>query len=268
MTDHSVIRIICIGDIVGQPGRKVLANELPRLRAQYHPHFVVANVENAASGSGITFSVYEELVNMGIDAMTSGNHIYSKQEFVKKIDQFTRVIRPYNFPRNNPGVGYRIYERDGINIGIINLIGRVFMGQSECPFHHAIEAIEALSQHTNIILVDIHAETTSEKKAMAFYLDGKVSCVFGTHTHVQTADEWIMENHTAAITDLGMTGSMNSVLGVNKDIVINRFLTQMPHRFETSKAFPWMVNAIYLEIDPKSGHAIKIERILRTIDHD
>ena len=250
------LRFVCIGDIVGQPGRKVLARQLPEIRETYNPHFVIANVENSASGSGITFSVYSE------------NHIFSKQEFVKKIDQFTRVIRPLNFPKNNPGVGYRLFEKNGAKIGVINLIGRVFMGHSDCPFHAVIEAIEVLSKETKTIIVDLHAETTSEKKAMSFYLDGKVSCVFGTHTHVQTADEWIMENNTAAITDIGMTGSMNSVLGVDKDIIISRFLTQMPQRFETSKALPWMVNGIYLEVDPLTGHAQKIERILRTVDHD
>jgi metallophosphoesterase (TIGR00282 family) len=266
--NDSVIRLICIGDIVGQAGRRVLAHQLPNLRSTYSPHFIVANVENSSNGSGITWNVYEELVNMGIDIMTGGNHIFAKQEFAKKIDQFTRVIRPLNFPKNNPGVGYRLFQKDHIKVGVINIIGRVFMNQADCPFHAVNDAILDLSQYTNSIIVDFHAETTSEKKAMAFYLDGKVSCVFGTHTHVQTADEWILPGHTAAITDLGMTGSMNSVLGVQKEIVIERFLTQMPRRFETSKEFPWMVNGIYLEIDAITGHATRIERILRTIDHD
>jgi len=264
----TILRVVCIGDIVGKPGRKSLATALPQLRQTYTPDIIVANVENASSGSGLTLSTYQELITMGVDAMTSGNHIFSKRDIIPTMDTLKRLVRPLNFPKGNPGVGYRFFEKNGVKIAIINLIGRVFMGHSNCPFQAITDILDDVKKETNIILVDIHAETTSEKKAMAFYLDGKVSCVFGTHTHVQTADDWIMPSGTSAITDIGMTGSMNSVIGVKKEIVITRFLTQMPERFETSTEFPWMVNGIYLEIDTQTGQTIKIERILKIIRYE
>lgn len=232
------------------------------------PNFILANAENAAAGFGLTFKTYDELVSYGIHAFTSGNHIFDKKEIVKTFDAYTRLVRPLNFPNGTPGVGYRIFEVEGHKIAVINLIGRVFMNHSDCPFQAIDALIETIRAETPIILVDFHAEATSEKQAMGYFLDGKVSAVFGTHTHVQTADERILPKGTAYITDLGMTGSLNSILGMEKEPVIKKFFTQMPTRFEATKDYPWMLNGITLSLNPNTGSANDITRVRHIKEHE
>ncbi|MEW6171755.1 MAG: TIGR00282 family metallophosphoesterase [Bacillota bacterium] len=254
------MNILMIGDIVGRCGRRAVKENLPDLRRAFPASLVVANGENAAGGVGITRETAEELFSYGIDVLTGGNHIWDKKESYRFIAEEPRLIRPANYPPSVPGVGYGVFPCDGYNVGIVNLSGRVFMPAVDCPFRKAEEVLAELAPRVNVIIVDFHAETTSEKIALGWFLDGKVTAVLGTHTHVQTADERILPEGTAYITDVGMTGPRDSVIGVKSDIIIDRFLTQLPKRFEVA-AGPFQFNACVVTVDPTTGKALEIERI-------
>ncbi len=255
------VKILFIGDIVGGPGRQAVARELHRLIDRHRIDLVVANGENAAGGFGITEEKARELFSLGIDVLTSGNHVWDKKESFPYIRREERLVRPANYPSEAIGRGSTVVKTaGGINIGILNLEGRVFMNSLDCPFRTADREIAQLKGQTNIIVVDFHAEATSEKVALGWHLDGRVSAVIGTHTHVQTADERILPGGTAYITDAGMTGSFDSVIGVKKELAVERFLTQMPVRFEVAKK-DIRLNGVVIGIDEVGGSALSVERI-------
>ena len=255
------MKVLFIGDIVGEPGRKALRNGLPSLIDKLKIDFVIANAENAAGGFGITKPICEEIFSVGVNILTSGNHIWDKKEAVQYIMEEKRLLRPANYPEEAPGYGSIIAETPaGEKIAVLNLAGRVFMNQLDCPFKTAKTALSKIKKETKVIIVDFHAEATSEKAAIGWFLDGEVSAVIGTHTHVQTADEKILPEGTAFITDVGMTGPINSIIGVKKELVISKFLTQVPVRFETAKGLS-MLSCVVLEIDAETGKAASIERL-------
>ncbi|OPZ86948.1 MAG: hypothetical protein BWY74_03517 [Firmicutes bacterium ADurb.Bin419] len=254
------MNILFIGDIVGNPGRKVAKEMIQKLKRERQIDFCIANGENAAGGSGITYVVAQELYKSGVDAITLGNHTWSKREITNFIDSDKCIVRPANYPEELPGKGSAVIANDKGKIGVLNLMGRVYMDSIDCPFKAAEREIADLKTQVKIIVVDIHAEATSEKCALAWHIDGKVSCVLGTHTHVQTADERILPCGTAFISDVGMTGPHEGIIGVNREIVINKFLTHMPNKFEIAQGSV-QFNAVYLEVDEKTGRTLAIERI-------
>jgi len=255
------VNILFIGDIVGKPGRQAVSRELHRLVDRYNVDVVIANGENASGGFGITAESAKELFACGIHLFTSGNHIWDKKEALEYLKKEERIIRPANYPDGTPGKGSTVVTTPGgIKVGVINLEGRVFMNSLECPFRTADREIAALSESTKVILVDFHAEATSEKTSLGWYLDGRVSAVVGTHTHVQTADERVLTEGTAYITDAGMTGAFDSVIGVRKDEPIYKFLTQLPAKFEVAKK-DLRLNGVVFTIDDASGKALGIERV-------
>ena len=256
------MRVLFIGDIVGKPGREAVKRFIKPLQVEYKVDVTIANAENAAAGKGLTKEIAEELYNQGIQFLTMGNHVWDQREIMNFIDREPRLIRPANYPVGAPGQGYGFIRTLGKKIGVLNLSGRIFLPPLEDPFSGAIRWINQMKQETPIIIVDFHAEATSEKVALGWFLDGKVSAVVGTHTHIQTADARLLEQGTAYITDVGMTGPRDSVLGVKKEIIINRFLTQLPAKFELAKG-PIQINAVLLEIDEESGQTRKIEAIQR-----
>ena len=256
------IRVLFLGDIVGKPGRRAIREYLPDIRDEHSPSLVVANAENAAGGFGLTPPVVDEILGLGLDVLTTGNHIWDKKEIEGEIDSRPYIVRPANYPEGAPGRGYFITEASGVPVGILNLSGRVFMGLMDCPFRIGRALVDEISKSAPVIIVDIHAEATSEKQAMGWFLDGRVSAVIGTHTHVQTADARILPGGTAYISDAGMTGPSESVIGVTKEAVIARFLTQMPVRFETARRHP-QLNGVMLDIDPVSGRALSISTVQR-----
>lgn len=254
--------ILFIGDVCGRPGRRMVRNLLPELRERYQPDFVIANGENAAAGYGITRSTAAELLDSGVDCLTMGNHVWAQKEAYSLLDQDNRILRPANYPQGVPGIGFQVYHTPGAGaIGVLNLLGRVFMDPVDCPFRVGMQAVERLGQQCDALLVDMHAEATSEKCALARYLDGKVTAVLGTHTHVQTADEQILAGGTAFISDVGMTGASDGVIGVKPDVVINRFLTALPARFEVPTGGPTQLNAVVIETGANGRTASHIERI-------
>ena len=256
-----LVKIFFIGDIVGNPGRIAVRELLPDIMQRYAVDIVIANGENAAGGFGITPAIAEELIGLKIDVITSGNHIWDKKEIIDYIKDKKWLLRPANYPEDTPGFGWSIIKTNSnIKIGIVNLCGRVFMDNLDCPFRAAREIIKEIEQETPVIVLDMHAETTSEKAAMGWFLDGSISAVIGTHTHVQTADERILPRGTAFITDAGMTGSINSVIGMQKEIVLERFLTQMPRRFEVATK-DMVLQGVLVSIASKSGKAEAIERV-------
>ena len=260
------MKVLFIGDIVGEPGRKALRNGLPSLIDKQKIDFVIANAENAAGGFGITRLICEELFSVGVNILTSGNHIWDKKEAIQYIMEEKRLLRPANYPDEAPGYGSIIAETPaGEKIAVLNLAGRVFMNQLDCPFKTAKAALSKIKEETRVVIVDFHAEATSEKAAIGWFLDGEVSAVIGTHTHVQTADEKILPEGTAFITDVGMTGPINSIIGVKTELVISKFLTQVPVRFETAKGLS-MLSCVVLEIDTKTGRAVSIERLQLTFN--
>jgi len=261
------MRVLFLGDVVGRPGRRAVASVVSRLRGQRAIDFVVANCENAAGGKGVDPKSAEELRDAGVDVLTSGNHIWQKREIVPYLQENERLLRPLNFAPEAPGVGWTVREagKSGVRVGVINLIGRVFMGQAECPFRSVSALLPRLAGESRVILVDMHAEATSEKVGMGWYLDGRVTAVVGTHTHVQTADEAILPGGTAYLTDAGMCGPETSVLGVRTDRVLERFLTQMPTRFEVASG-PVLVQGLMIDVDPVSGRATAVERIRERLD--
>ncbi|HJQ26096.1 MAG TPA: TIGR00282 family metallophosphoesterase [Blastocatellia bacterium] len=254
------MKVILIGDVVGKPGRRALLANLKRLKTEHEAEFVVANVENAAEGTGVVPKVGDEILGAGVDVMTSGNHIYDKREVIGYIENQPRLLRPANYAPETPGRGVWLGStQSGTPVAVINLQGRVFMPPSDCPFRTADRLVAELSSRARVILVDHHAEATSEKQALGRYLDGRVSAVVGTHTHVQTADEHVLKGGTAYITDLGMTGPYESVIGVQSDLIIGRFLRGMPTRFETATDDAKLCGVV-VEIDERSGKATHIER--------
>lgn len=260
---HS-ISILCIGDIVGEPGRKFLKTYLSKILEEHHIHFTLANIENAAGGFGFTDKVYDELRLLPINAFTAGNHLYDKKEILKNFDRYTLLVRPLNFPAGNPGVGYRIFNLNQTRIAVVNLIGRVFMGFYDCPFQVINRFFPEIREKADIILVDIHAEATSEKQAMGWFLDGKATAVFGTHTHVLTADERILPQGTAYISDIGYVGDLDGILGMDRAIILNRFLTQIPYRLEVAKAKQVLFNGMKIVLHGRTYQVQSIERLQYT----
>jgi metallophosphoesterase (TIGR00282 family) len=255
------MRILFIGDIVGKPGRELLRKGLRRLVDHYGVEFVIANVENSAAGFGITKDIGDTIVEWGVDVMTSGNHIWDKKEVLDYIPGEPRLLRPANYPAGVPGRGsYVARSGDGRAVGVINVMGRVFMLNIDDPFQIVLREIEAMKSRTKIIVVDFHAEATSEKIAMGWHLDGKVTLVVGTHTHVQTADERILPNGTAYLTDAGMTGPHDSIIGMEREPSLARFLNGMPSRFEPATGNP-RLNGVIVDADDKTGRAIAVQRI-------
>lgn len=259
------MRILFFGDIVGRPGRRALAEVLPRWRSSYQPDIIVANGENAAAGKGITPPVAEELFGAGVDVITLGNHTFAKREVATLLEDETRVIRPANYPPGVPGYGYGIYQAGAARLAVVNFMGRTFFPDPlDDPFQQAKTLIPLLREQTPCILIDIHAEVTSEKAALAWMLDGQVSAVVGTHTHVPTADARILPQGTAFITDVGMVGPRDSILGVDPDLIITRFLTRMPVQFALAGG-PVQVNAVVIEVDAASGRSQNIHIVEEVI---
>lgn len=255
------MHLLVIGDIVGRSGRRAVKVNVSGLRRDFNIDLVIANGENSAGGKGITKEVAEELFTSGVDVLTMGNHVWHKREAFEYINREKKLVRPANYPPGTPGTGANIFEtRQKVKVGVINLSGRVFLQPLDCPFRLADQLIERLKKEARVIIVDFHAEATSEKVAMGWYLAGRVSAVVGTHTHVQTADERILPGGTAYITDLGMTGPYLSVIGVKKEIIISKFVTQIPERFEVATG-PFQFNGAVIEIDEDTGEAKSIERI-------
>lgn len=261
------MKILFIGDIVGSPGRNMVSDYLPKLKEKFKPQITIVNGENAAAGKGITEKIYKEFLNLDVQAVTMGNHTWNKKEIIDFIDDAAYLVRPANFPENNPGKGIIYVKVNSIEVAIINLQGRTFLDQHDDPFRKADELITQAKKRTNIIFIDFHAEATSEKQAFAWYVDGRVSAVVGTHTHTQTADERILTNGTAYITDVGMTGPYDGILGVEKEAVIKRFLTNMPVRFEVDTKGRNQLNGCIITIDKTTGKSTNIERILINDDH-
>ena len=255
------VRILFIGDIVGRPGRDLVRLGLRPLAEHHRPDLIIANVENAAAGFGITREIGDHLLEWGIDVMTSGNHIWDKKEALAYIGTEPRLLRPANYPAGAPGNGsYIARTRDDVSVGVINVMGRVFMLNIDDPFAVVVREIAAVRQRTRIIFVDFHAEATSEKVAMGWHLDGKVTAVVGTHTHVQTADDRVLPKGTAYLTDVGMTGPHDSIIGVEVEAALGRFLTALPRKFETATGNP-RLNAVLVEADEATGRATDIERL-------
>jgi hypothetical protein len=255
------MRILIIGDIVARPGRRAVQKVLPRLRAELGVDFCIANAENLAGGAGMTRATVEEVLEAGVDVLTGGNHTWDQKEGILLLDENPRLLRPANYPPGTPGRGWRIYPRDGgPAVGVLNLQGRIFLPPIDCPFRVADEALEAMRRETSVIVVDIHAEATAEKQALGYHLEGRVSAVVGTHTHVPTADAVILEGGTAYVTDLGMTGAYDGVLGVRKDQALSRFLTRLPVRFgsATGRVQFW---GLLLEVEESSGRALSLSWI-------
>lgn len=255
------MKILFIGDIVGKPGRQALKGILGRIISEYGIQFTIANGENAAGGMGITPPIAQEILSHGVDVLTSGNHIWAKKEIIPFLNEELRLLRPANYPSEVPGRGAGVYPLgDGRKIGILNLEGRVFMKNLDCPFRIGEKEIGILNRETNIIIVDFHAEATSEKMAMGWFLNGKVSAVLGTHTHVQTCDERILNRGTAYITDVGMTGPLDSVIGIRKQVALERILTHIPWKFDVAND-EIELQGVIVEIDEKTGKSSGIERL-------
>ncbi len=254
-----MLRILFYGDIVGKPGRKAIKTSIPQLQEHYQPDIIIANGENATHGMGITPKMLNELLQSGVDIVTSGNHVWDQKEIYQYIDQSDRMIRPANYPKGAPGKGYLMLS-EPFRMVVVNLSGRLFMPTLDCPFAWFDRNHTQLRRHSPVILIDFHAETTSEKLSFAYHVATKVSAVICTHTHVQTADERIIQGHTAYISDVGMTGPRESVIGVKPHLFIQKFITAMPVKFEVAGG-ETMINAVVIDIDENNGRAISIQRI-------
>jgi metallophosphoesterase (TIGR00282 family) len=260
------MRILFIGDIVGRPGRELVRRGLAALVDHHQIDLVVANAENSAAGFGITREIGDQILGWGVDVMTSGNHIWDKKEALDYIGTEPRLLRPANFPSGVPGNGsYLARTQDGRTLGVVNIMGRVFMTPIDDPFAVVLREIEAMRERTRVIFVDFHAEATSEKIAMGWHLDGKVAALVGTHTHVQTADDRILPRGTAYLTDVGMTGPHDSVIGVEIEAALGRFRTALPAKFETASANP-RLNAVVIDADERTGLATDIERLSYSLE--
>ncbi len=255
------MKVLFLGDVFGKPGREILKSKLPVMVKENDIDVVIANGENAAGGIGITPEICKTLLDIGVDVVTSGNHIYKKREIYDYIQQQPRLLKPANYPPTTPGNGYYVLSDSKDNkTTVINICGRIFVEYLDCPFRCIDKILNNIKEETPVIIVDFHAEVTSEKVAMGWYLDGRVSAVVGTHTHVQTADERILPGGTAYITDVGMVGPRNSVIGVKKENIIRRFITMMPQKF-TVEEDDYLINAVVIDIDRKSGRANSIDRL-------
>ena len=255
------MRILMIGDVIGRPGRRAVQSLVPGLRCEYGLDLVIANGENAAGGLGLTVSTANELLDCGVDVITSGNHIWNQKEIIPHLDGDLPILRPLNYPPGVPGRGYLITE----HAVVVNLIGRTFMGNCDCPFRAMDALLAELGPDPPVIVIDFHAEATSEKNAMGNYLDGRVSAVLGTHTHVGTIDARLLSKGTALISDVGMVGPADSVIGDDIDAVIHRFLTQMPHRLSVG-GVKVIFNSVLVEVDQSTGRASSITRIDRVVE--
>jgi len=255
------MKVLYIGDIMGEPGRRAVARSVPRLVSQRKIDVVIGNGENVAGGFGITPELAEELFGMGLSAITTGNHAWDKKEILDYFPRERRLLRPANYPENVPGQGSVVIEtKSGEGLAVLQLMGRVYMPTLDCPFQVAKREMAKLRTRVAAVLVDMHAEATSEKMAMGHYLDGEATAVVGTHTHVQTADEQILPRGTAYLTDIGMTGPLHGVIGVKKELAIEKFLTGMPRRFEVASG-PTVFCAALIDLDARIGKALSIERI-------
>ena len=261
------MNILCIGDLVGKPGRAALQELLPQVKQEFAVDFTIVNAENAAGGSGITARIARMLFGLGVDVITLGDHVWDRMELGEYLTEENRIIRPANFPPGTPGKGWCLVELpSGKKVAVINLLGRVFMRYNvDCPFRTLNGLLEIIQPQTNLIVVDLHAETTSEKMAFGHFSAGRVSAVVGTHTHIQTADEIVLPQGTAYITDLGMTGPYDSVIGQNKEKIISRFLQSMPVRFEVAKGDVRLVGAV-VTVDDITGRATRIVRLQRSLN--
>jgi 2',3'-cyclic-nucleotide 2'-phosphodiesterase len=258
--ESRAMRLLFVGDLVGRPGRRTLAALLPELRERYAPDFVIVNGENAAGGLGITERIALELLDGGVDGITLGNHAYRHPDVYDFLDRDERIVRPVNYPKGNPGRGWTVLERDGTRLAIVNLSGIVFIEAARSPFGEIDAVLAELRGNADNVLVDFHAEATSEKVAMGWHLDGRVTACVGTHTHVPTSDARVLPGGTAFVTDVGMTGARGGVIGVKRDQALQRFRTQMPVKFETSEEDPWL-NAVAIEAED-GGRALSIEQVL------
>jgi hypothetical protein len=253
--------ILAVGDIVGKPGRRAMQKFIPELRQQYGLDVIIANAENAAGGIGLTQDTADELLDVGVDVLTSGNHIWAEKDIIPYLEGEMPIIRPLNYPPGVPGRGYTIFKQTMV----VNLMGRTFMGNFDCPFRAMDKLLAEVKPKPAVIIVDFHAEATSEKMAMGRYLDGRVSAVLGTHTHVGTVDTQLLSYGTAYVTDIGMTGPSDSVIGDEPEAVLQRFLTMLPHRLAVGKGKP-VLNAVLVEVNEESGRATRIERIYRKVE--
>lgn len=261
------MKILFVGDIVGKAGRQAIEGILTKVIADHKVEFTIANGENAAGGMGITPTIAIEMLDQGVDVLTSGNHIWAKKEIYPFLEEEIRILRPANYPPKVPGRGSGLFHSSNQHgIGILNLEGRVFMKNLDCPFRVAEKEVEKLSRETKIILVDFHAEATSEKMAMGWFLDGKVSAVIGTHTHVQTSDERVLDRGTAYISDVGMTGPLASVIGIRKEVAIERLLTQIPWKFDVAVE-GIELQGVVIDINPQTGKSDSIQRIKVPLHH-
>lgn len=262
MSDENIMNILCVGDIVGKPGRAALEGLLENIKQEFNIDFTIVNAENSAGGSGITSKIAKHFFELGCDVLTLGDHVWDQKEIEGYLDEEEFIVRPANFPDGAPGKGWCIKTTSsGIKIGVVNMMGRVFMRYHvECPFRVLEAIVEEISQQTPNIIVDMHAEATSEKVALGHFMDGRVSAIFGTHTHIQTADEKVLPKQTAYITDLGMTGPHDSVIGQNKENIVERFLTSLPVRFSVAKDDVWF-QGIVVDVDEATGRARGIVRV-------
>ncbi|HQX82985.1 MAG TPA: TIGR00282 family metallophosphoesterase [Vicinamibacterales bacterium] len=253
--------LLFIGDIIGRPGRDLLRRGLAAISSHHNIDLVIANVENSAAGFGVTPDIAHELFEYGVNVMTGGNHTWDKKEIIPYFAKEPRMIRPANFPEGTPGLGRHVARAaNGVQVGVINIMGRIFMNPLDDPFRVVLEQIQAVQEQAKIIFVDFHAEATSEKVAMGWHLDGRVAAMVGTHTHVQTADDRVLPKGTAYITDVGMTGPHDSVIGVDRAAIIHRFLTGLPQRFETATENP-RLNGVVIQVDETTGRAQSITRL-------
>lgn len=254
------MRLLFLGDVVGKPGRRLVRHALPELRETLALDLVIANAENASGGLGVTPKSAQNLLNSGVDMLTSGNHVWRYKDIYSYLEQETRMLRPGNYPEGAPGAGARVYTTaGGVKYAVLNLLGRTYMQPVDCPFKMADTLLAELPEDVKIRIVDFHAEATSEKIALAYYLDGKVSAVVGTHTHVQTNDARVLENGAAAITDVGMCGIMHSILGMDVDIIVDKFVNGLPKRFDLAKKGPTALHGALMDFDETTGRALRCE---------
>ncbi|MBB6735501.1 TIGR00282 family metallophosphoesterase [Cohnella zeiphila] len=259
------MKVVFIGDIVGNVGRDAVKRLLPWLKDKYQPHIVIANGENAAGGRGINAAITRELFEWGVHGITMGNHTWDNRDIFEFIDSEPRMVRPANLPPGTPGTGSAVIKVGNKELAIVNLIGRTFLPPADCPFRTADDLLDELRRKHKCILVDFHAEATSEKIAMGWHLDGKASLVVGTHTHVQTNDERILPEGTAYVTDAGMTGPRDGVLGMDRTTVIRKFITGLPARFQVAET-KWILSGVFVDIDEATGKAVKVQTI--RVDED
>lgn len=258
---NSIYKVLFIGDIVGQSGRSILINQLKSVKSEHNINFIIANGENSAGGFGITEKIADSFFKLGIDVITTGNHVWKNKDIFNIIDKENNLLKPLNYPESTPGHGYCIVERQDIRVLVINLLGRINLYDVDCPFQKIDVFLKEIDKNDyDISFVDFHAETTSEKVAMGWFLNGRVSAVAGTHTHIQTSDERILDKGTAYITDVGMTGSFDSVLGIDKDRIIKHFLSRMPIKYKLALENIGM-NSIIIEFDREKNKPVKIERL-------